>query len=189
MDNPIAKQLLIRWADSESTLQQYRPAVREFVYAMDTGAVFMGTAEGAKKLSYWVDVIKYVQDNVKEYKPKQGNNEQLAVSLQPGQIAYNTTNNRLQYLDPITNIKQTYVTTLDLIAKDPITIKITKDNINTNDSNSVTFANFKRTNRLIFVNGTHINTLESKTPYYKYSTANKELKIYNMSDGDIVSYY
>jgi len=189
MADPIAKQLLIRWAESESTLQQYRPAVREFVYAMDTGTVFMGTPDGAKKLAYWENMTNYVQDNIKEYKPKEGNKDQLTVNLQPGQIGYNTTTSRLQFLDPAINVMQTYVTTTDLIAKDPVTVKISSDNIDSDDNNSVTFANFKRPSRLIFVNGSHINTLSSDSPYYTYNTRNDELKIYNMADGDIVSYY
>jgi len=189
MGTPIAKQLLIRWAESESTLEQYRPAVREFVYTMDTGAVFMGTPEGAKKLAYWIDVEKYIDNQIKEYKPKVGSGAELATQQLAGQLAYNTDVKRLQYLEPLTNIRQTYVTTSDLMLKDPVTIKITSDNIDENDNNSVTIVDFKRPFRMVFVNGKLVTQNTSGERYYTYDSSTYTLKIYKMEDGDLIAYF
>jgi hypothetical protein len=190
MSEPIAKELLIRWAETESTLEQYKPAVREFVYAVDTGNVFMGTNAGARKLAYWVDVKKYVSDEVQEYKPKAGTSSWILTNLKPGQIGYNKDIKRLQFLDEATNIKQTYATTSDLILKDPMSIKISDDNIDSDDDNSVTLSDFKRPMRLLFVNGTLVTDVESDDiPYYEYNKDSYTLKIYHMSDGDIISYF
>jgi len=189
MSEPIAKQLQIRWAETEATLQQYRPAVREFVYAMDTTNLFIGTSEGAKKIAYWTDVEKYVTDNIQEYKPKLGGSVALSSTLLPGQIGFNTDLGRIQFLDPTTNIRQTYITSLDMPTKDPVTVKITSDNIDADDGNSVTLVDFTRPIRLIFVNGKLITKNTSDEKYYVYDAANKTLKIYNMADGDLIAYY
>ena len=189
MSSPIAKQLLIRWAETEATLEQYRPAVREFVYAMDTGNVFMGTQEGPKKIAYWTDVQKYVQTQVQEYKPKTGNNDFLTTNLLGGQIGFNTDIKRLQYLDALTNVRQTYVTTADMPLKDAITVKVTSDNIDSNDNNSVTITNFKRPIRMIFVNGLLVSNNTADSKYYKYDASTNTLKIYNMEDGDLIAYF
>jgi len=189
MSQAIAKQLLIRWAENETTLDQYRPAVREFVYAVDTGNVFMGTQEGARKLSYWTDVTKYVQDQVTEYKPKSDTDDGLATNLQPGQIGFNTDIKRLQFLDPDTNVRQTYLASTDAILRDCAAIKVTSDNIDSDDNDSVTLSDFKRPYRLVAVNGTLINRVKADTPYYVYDDNAKTLKIYHMSDGDIISYF
>ena len=189
MSEPVAKQLQIRWAETEATLEQYRPAVREFVYAVDTTNVFMGTPEGPKKIAYWVDVEKYVSDSVQEYKPKSGSATTLSSILLPGQFGFNTDLSRVQFLDPTTNTRQTYVTTLDMPAKDPVTVKITSDNIDANDNNSVTLVDFTRPIRLIFVNGKLVTRNTADEKYYVYDATNKTLKIYNMADGDLIAYY
>jgi len=189
MSEPIAKQLQIRWAETEATLQQYRPAVREFVYAMDTGNVFMGTQEGPKKLAYWIDVEKYVVNQIKEYTPKMGTSAALSSNLLPGQIGFNTELARLQFLDPTSNIRQTYIAQTDMPLKDPVTVKITSDNIDADDNNSVTLVDFTRPIRLIFVNGKLVSKNTNDEKYYTYDATNKTLKIYNMADGDLIAYY
>jgi len=184
----IAKTLLIRWAYSQD-LKTYKPATREFVYTVDDNRVYIGTSEGPKQLAYTDDIELKINKALLEYKFLVGTEQQLASTLLPSQAAFNLDIQRIQFLNPMTNTRQTYVTTQDLPMKEAFTVVVQDDNIDTDDNNSVTISGFKRPIIMVFVNG-RLCTNNSNDPHpYKYDEAAKTLKIYNMSSGDLIAYF
>ena len=188
MSTPVAKQLLIRWA-YENDLHTVRPAVREFVYAIDTNKVYIGTAEGAKQLAYTEDVAQQTQSLMKEYKIKMGDTNELNSSLLPLQLGFNTDTHRVQMINPLTNITKNFAYTTDLAFREPVVIKVAASNIDSNDNKSITLTDFVRPSIMVFVNGVLAMPHDDAAHKYSYDKTKKELKIYNMADGDLVAYY
>jgi hypothetical protein len=188
MNDTIAKTLLIRWAYSQD-LKTYKPATREFVYTVDVNRVYIGTSEGPKQLAYTDDIDIKISAALDSYKFKVATDSQLASTLLPGQAAFNTDIQRIQFLNPLTNTRQTYVTKQDLPLKEAFTIVIQDDHIDTDDNNSVTISGFKRPIVLVFVNGRLCTNNPNDPHQYVYDEARSTLKIYNMSSGDLVAYF
>jgi hypothetical protein len=184
----IAKTLLIRWAYSQD-LKTYKPATREFVYTIDDNRTYIGTSEGPKQLAYTDDIDIKINAALDAYKFKTGTDSSLETHLLPGQAAFNLDKQRIQFLNPMTNTRQTYVTTQDLPTKEAFTVVVQEDNIDTDDNNSVTISGFKRPIIMVFVNGRLCTNNENDPHKYEYDEFSKTLKIYNMSSGDLIAYF
>ena len=183
-----AKELLIRYA-YEADLQTYRPAVREFVFTIDTEKVFMGTKEGAKQLAYVDEVREIVEESLANRKVLFGTDVELATNLKQAQWGFSTTIDRPVIISPKTNARMVVATRADLIKKEPKVVIVQEDHINANDGNSVVIVDFTRPAILIFVTGVLCTSDASDPHRYVYDESAKTIKIYNMQAGDRIAYY
>lgn len=183
-----AKELLIRYA-YEADLQTYRPAVREFVFTIDTEKVFMGTKEGAKQLAYIDEVRDIVEASLANRRVIYGTDTELSSKLKQAQWGYSTTLDRPVIISPKTNARMVIATGVDLLKKEPTVVIVQEDNINADDNNSVILADFRRPTILVFVNGILSTSHASDPKRYEYNEDTKVLKLYNMQAGDRIAYY
>ena len=188
MSQQIAKQLLIRWA-YDNDLKTVRPATREFVYAIDTNKTYMGTPEGPKELAYTDEVETQTKALLKEYKIKMGSTTEFTSSLLPLQLGFNTDLHRIQMINPLTNVTKNLAYTTDLLLKEQTVIKVADSHIDKDDNKSITLTDFVRPVIMVYVNGVLAIPDDGASHKYEYDADKKELKIYNMSDGDLVSYF
>ena len=186
MSQQIAKQLLIRWAYNND-LKTVKPATRELIYTIDTNRVFIGTPEGPKELAYASEIGSNTKALIKEYKIKMGSTSEFAASLLPLQLGFNTDLHRIQMINPLTNVTKNLSYTTDLPLKEQTVIKVAASHIASDKT--ITLTDFVRPSIMVYVNGMLAIPEDGAAHKYEYNSDNKELKLYNISEGDLVSYF
>jgi len=184
----MAKTLLIRYGYKED-FERIRLHVREFGFVMDTDEVLIGTSDGNKILPNQKKVQSLIKEALSSYKMKQGDRDFILNNILPGETMFNSTKQRINFLNPVNNKIQTYVTTEDLIRKEPATIKITDDDIDHDDDDSVTLTDFNRPIVMVYYNGVLVTNHEDDNHCYTYKPEDQTIKIKNCSEGDLLTFY
>jgi len=183
-----AKELLLRYG-YEDDFERINLKVRELGFAVDTDKLYIGTSQGNAHIPNFIEVTNKIKEMIKNRRIKFGDEAYINSNLLPAQMGFNTTKHRIEVIDPTTNIRQTYITKADHLLNVPKTIKLSDDDIDHDDNDSITLTDFTRPIIMVFLNGALVTDHSDDPHTYSYDTDKKELKVTGCSDGDLLSFY
>jgi len=183
----MAKAFLIRWGYDQD-FKDIKLQTREPGFAVDSEKLYIGAGDKNIHIPNEDFIKAMIDDGILTYTPITGSTGALSTEQKNGRIAYNTDTKKLQYKTSAGVIIQN-ATTVDIPTYTPTSVVVSDDNIDANDSNSVTLTGVNRPLKMVFLNGSLCTLNASDLHRLSVDSVSGTIKIKECSNGDIIAYF
>lgn len=183
----MAKAFLVRWG-TQNDFDSIKLQIRELGFTIDNERLYVGGNDKNIHIPSEEYVSSMISEKLEEETLLSGTTIELQTKQLPGILAFDKDKRKISYNTPDGGGILYLANEASLPLRKPVSVSVATENIDADDSNSVSIAGFTRPVEIIFRNGQLCTDLPSDTNRYSIDRASNILKVYNCADGDVISY-